>query len=71
MDWTEEDPGSCPYCNEPWELVRPGKSQPVCECQDYCPEHGVKFQYRSSFGDAGSGGIYGWLCPICYPEGER
>ncbi len=30
----EEDPGSCPYCGEEYELVRPGKSQPVCDCQD-------------------------------------
>lgn len=31
---TREDPGTCPYCNEKWEWVRPGKSQPICDCQD-------------------------------------
>jgi len=28
------DPGYCPYCGEPWVWVRPGKSQPTCDCQD-------------------------------------
>lgn len=28
----DEDPGRCERCGEPFELVRPGKSQPTCEC---------------------------------------
>ena len=28
----EEDPIECITCGKPWELVRPGKSQPTCEC---------------------------------------
>lgn len=24
----------CPYCNTEWQTVRPGKSQPNCDCQD-------------------------------------
>lgn len=30
----DDDPGSCGYCGQPMELVRPGKSQPTCECQN-------------------------------------
>lgn len=29
----DEDPGYCPSCGAPWEIVRPGKSQPICGCQ--------------------------------------
>lgn len=25
-------PGWCPLCKKPWEHVRPGKSQPACDC---------------------------------------
>lgn len=28
----EEDPGRCARCGEPFELIRPGKSQPTCRC---------------------------------------
>ena len=34
FDPLDEDPGECPICQKPWELVRPGKSQPTCDCQD-------------------------------------
>jgi len=30
LDW--DDPGVCTECQAPFELVRPGKSQPTCEC---------------------------------------
>jgi hypothetical protein len=30
----DECPGWCPFCGKPWAHVRPGKSQPVCQCQD-------------------------------------
>lgn len=33
VNWDDEDPGTCPMCNAPFELVRPGKSQPTCGCQ--------------------------------------
>jgi hypothetical protein len=29
-----EDPGACPYCDTAFEFVRPGKSQPNCDCQE-------------------------------------
>jgi hypothetical protein len=31
-NWEDEDPGLCRRCGQPWELVRPGKSQPTCGC---------------------------------------
>jgi len=30
----DEDPGRCAICGKPFELVRPGKSQPTCSCYD-------------------------------------
>lgn len=30
----DEDPGHCLTCGKAYELVRPGKSQPTCECDD-------------------------------------
>ena len=30
----DEDPGHCPHCGEPYEIVWPGKSQPRCDCYD-------------------------------------
>lgn len=38
--WTDEDPGTCAKCGEPFELVRPGKSQPTCACWSPLPEEG-------------------------------
>lgn len=40
-DWDSEegeseDPGYCITCKKPWELVRPGKSQPTCNCDNIC-----------------------------------
>jgi hypothetical protein len=31
-DVLDEDPGECSLCEQPMELVRPGKSQPTCDC---------------------------------------
>jgi hypothetical protein len=30
--FVDEDPGTCTKCGAPFELVRPGKSQPTCRC---------------------------------------
>jgi hypothetical protein len=31
----QEEPESiCPYCGERWQIVRPGKEQPNCDCQE-------------------------------------
>jgi len=63
-DWANEDPGSCPHCGARFDPVRPGKSQPSCDCQDYCRLHEppVRLDYRSA------GKIQGWVCPACWPE---
>ena len=34
----DEDPGACADCGAPHELVRPGKTQPTCECGTSQPE---------------------------------
>ncbi len=31
-------PGWCPECKEPWVWVRPGQSQPNCDCQEMIKE---------------------------------
>ena len=60
------DPGSCPICGEKWQWVRPGKSQPVCECQDYCSIHkDVKQTYHSE-GDYPDRNCFGWYCEECW-----
>ena len=28
----EEDPGTCIHCGKTFQLIRPGKSQPTCDC---------------------------------------
>ena len=38
----EQDPGTCSECNEPFEHVRPGKTQATCDCQDKCEDCGMK-----------------------------
>lgn len=35
--WSGDDPGECPFCGDPWEIVRPGKSQATCDCQEEDP----------------------------------
>jgi hypothetical protein len=37
--WANEDPGTCVKCGEPFELVRPGKSQPTCDCWNTETDH--------------------------------
>lgn len=60
-DWG--DPGTCPECAEPWEWVRPGKSQPVCDCWQNCPTHGKgAIQYHP---EGKYPGISGWFCASC------
>ena len=26
--------GRCPKCGTPWDIIRPGKGQPACECEE-------------------------------------
>ncbi len=66
--WHEEDPGRCPECAIPWEHVRPGKSQPVCECWRQCATHGP--ESITYYGDwEVPGNISGYICWQCqYPD---
>ena len=32
-EW-EQGYGRCPKCGTPWDIIRPGKGQPACECEE-------------------------------------
>jgi hypothetical protein len=65
-EWFDEDPGSCPWCDTKWEWVRPGKSQPLCDCNDFCRAHElpVRCEWRSQ------GNPQGFVCPACWPVSD-
>lgn len=60
----EEDPGFCGVCGKEYEVVRPGKSQPTCDCHLRCPCGRMKSHYaigeHPTEPKAG-----GYLCPSC------
>jgi hypothetical protein len=64
LSWADEDPGTCHWCGVPHEWVRPGKTQPTCECHEYCRAHEppVRLEYRTE------GQIRGHVCPVCWPD---
>ena len=66
MDDIWGDPGSCPRCGRKWQHVRPGKSQPACDCQDYC-SCGAKM-FNHSEHDYPDRRMFGWYCEECYNE---
>lgn len=68
--WNNDVFSTCEDCGAFYELVRPGKSQPTCDCHLICPEHGVREEYRSAPSGHVGGGIFGWVCPECYPPCE-
>lgn len=53
----------CPNCERPHETIRPGKTQPTCDCDDYCEECGTKMGHYA-LGEI-SENEAGWLCPVC------
>jgi hypothetical protein len=69
-EWFDEDPGYCPNCKKNWEWVRPGKSQPTCDCHNFCYAHNppVKVEYRASDDPSR---ITGEVCPKCFPREEE
>lgn len=69
MTTHDEDPGTCPDCGEAFELVRPGKSQPTCDCANICPDCGSTRRHFA-VGDISrnKGGI---LCPVCDADAPR
>lgn len=62
----QEDPGTCPHCGEPWQWVRPGKSQPVCDCHESCPYHGPNKMVYHPPGEFEN--ISGYFCADCERE---
>ncbi len=60
----DEDPGNCIHCGEPFELLRPGKGQPTCNCYNYCYEHGPPVKLEDWRGPK----IFGLVCPVCIRE---
>lgn len=69
--WVDEEPSVfCGRCGTQHEIVRPGKTQPTCDCDDFCYAHDepVKIEYRPSpMTDWQKGGIFGYVCPTCFP----
>jgi len=68
-DWWDEDPGTCADCGEPYELVRPGKSQPTCTCHETCPAHGegkVVYHPEGEFPQ-----VSGYFCADCLVGGDN
>lgn len=57
------NPGRCAECSEPYEWVRPGKSQPTCDCSYKCPFCGAMRRHYSIGEIAKNMG--GLLCASC------
>lgn len=77
MDWDDEDPGTCAYCGSPHEHVRPGKTQPTCECDMLCRQHEPpeRMEYRDekhltnvASKARGEGMLLGYVCPKCFHD---
>ncbi len=68
-DWG--DPGRCPTCRSSHVWVRPGKSQPTCDCQETCPVHGPhKIVYHALAEVAPN--LSGYFCADCFaPQPEE
>jgi len=60
----QEEPSQCSVCGEDYEIVRPGKEQPVCQCHMRCPCGRMKrwFNVEEHPTDPKHGG---YLCPNC------
>jgi hypothetical protein len=80
LSWANENPGKCSRCGEPHEHVRPGKTQPTCECDEHCWIHGdgVRLEYRGedhpvnvASRTIGYGMGLGYHCPACEAEHDE
>lgn len=60
---TDEDCGSCPACGVRWHIVRPGKTQPSCDCYCTCSVHKTTYEFVTEPGHS----YYG--CTACGPHG--
>src|SRR5216684_1933823 len=69
LNWDEEYQVRCAYCGTPHELVRPGKTQPTCDCDQFCRAHNppVRIKYRDPDHPSHMSGD---VCPVCFPWPE-
>jgi predicted nucleic acid-binding Zn ribbon protein len=58
-----DQPLPCRQCGKAWEIVRPGKFQPTCNCQDACPSCGTMRRHFNA-GEIAERRS-GFLCPEC------
>jgi len=57
--------GDCEECGAPFERVRPGKTQPTCDCPDRCANEGCnEMRGQYSAGEIARN-MSGFLCPVC------
>jgi hypothetical protein len=57
--------GSCPDCGQRYERVRPGKTQPTCDCHETCPTHGRNKIVYHPEGELPGRRISGYYCIDC------
>ena len=53
----------CPDCGRAHEYVRPGKTQPTCDCHERCPVHGPNMVVYHPPGEYGR--TSGYFCAEC------
>lgn len=63
--WFEEE-SRCARCGTPWVPVRPGKSQPNCDCElicDSCGQKTIRYHLEGEYAP----NISGYFCSVCGP----
>ena len=61
----------CPDCGKEHKILRPGKTQPVCDCHETCPVHGRnKIVYHSEDEAPKGQRISGYYCMECMEDGD-
>lgn len=71
-----EERAWCPICGMAHEFVRPGKTQPSCDCDTICPACGektIKYHTEDEVKDSEYPNVSGYFCSKCgpFPEEER
>lgn len=64
--WDGEEKAWCAECGAPHQFVRPGKTQPTCNCDITCPYCKGEFKYYGE-PDPKWPNVSGWFCPKCGP----
>lgn len=63
-NFDETERAWCPSCGVEHEYVRPGKTQPVCDCDETCPIHGRNMIVYHSAGEVPR--LSGYFCKPCW-----